>query len=309
MTKTNYPKMMEYNVHNNNVGVSGVAVSDSGLSRYFQRYLLQRAFSIFEWRIPEHWSMEYLLYSVYCWGHVAVVNTNAFGVIPQCGTLCGFDVFYRPTNVQITNPLLRGIMSPRIGRECEIIRLQPDYGGIMDIVTFHADMMALCAQTAGVNLANSKLSYVFAARNKNAALSFDRMYSDIMSGKPAVVVDKDLFNEDGSPSWEPFEQNVGQNYIAGQILDDLRKWEQRFLTAIGIPNANTEKKERLITDEVNANNAETKSLSELWLETLQKSIERVLKIFPGLPLSVDWREEFKPAEKKDGDKKPDKEEV
>lgn len=309
MITTNYPKMMGYNVHNNNVGISGIAVTDSGLSRYFQRYLLQRAFSIFEWTIPEHWSAEYLLYSVYCWGHVAVVNTDAFGVIPQCGTLHGFDVFYRPTNVQITNPLLRGIMSPRIGRECEVIRLQPDYGGIMDIVTFHADMMALCAQTAGVNLVNSKLSYVFAARNKNAAMSFDKMYSQIMSGKPAVVVDKELFNEDGSAAWEPFEQNVGQNYIAGQILDDLRKWEQRFLTAIGIPNANTDKKERLIVDEVNANNAETESLSTLWLETLQKSIERVLKMFPGLPLSVDWREEFKPADKTEGDKTPDNGEV
>lgn len=307
MITTNYPKLMGYNVHNNNVGISGVAVSDSGLSRYFQRYLLQRAFSIFEWRIPENWSAEYLLYSVYCWGHVAVVNTNAFGVIPQCGTLHGYDVFYRPTNVQITNPLLRGILSPRIGRECEIIRLQPDYGGIMDIVTFHADMMALCAQTAGVNLVNSKLSYVFAARNKNAAMSFDKMYSEIMSGKPAVVVDKDLFNEDGSASWEPFEQNVGQNYIAGQILDDLRKWEQRFLTTIGIPNANTAKKERLIVDEVNANNAETESLSALWLETLKKSIEKVLKLFPGLDLSVDWREEFKPAEITE--EKPDEKEV
>ena len=114
-----------------------------------------------------------------------------------------------------------------------------------------------------------------------------------------TVIDKDLFNPDGSPAWQMFDQNVGQNYIAGQIIDDLRKWEQRFDTAIGIPNANTEKKERLITDEVNANNVETTSLCELWLDELEKSFEATNKMF-GLGLSVEWRHNPHKQEVKEG---------
>lgn len=284
----NMPFYYNYNNGSVNNALEGVCVSGSPLSRFFQRHLLQRAISVFKWKLPEHWSAEYFLYSLYSFGYVVVVNTDAYGVIPQACGLHGYDVMYRPTNAIIANPLLSGIKNPRIGVECSVINLQPDFGSVMDLVTFYADMMALSAQTAGVNIMNSRLSYVFTAGNKAAADSFKVMYDQIASGKPAVFADKTLMRPDGSPSWEAFQQNVGQNYIAGQIIDDLRKWEQRFDTAIGISNSNTEKKERLIVDEVNSNNEETKTVASLWLEQLQKGVEKTNKMF-NLNISVDWR--------------------
>lgn len=284
----NCPSFYNYNNGSVNNALNGVAVSNSMLSRFFQRHLLQRAFGVYKWELPEHWSKEYFLYCLYCNGFVAVVNTDAFGIIPQACTLHGFDVFHRPTNAVITNPLLRGINRPRIGKECQLIHLEPDYGGIMDTVTFYADMMALSAQTAGVNIINSRLSYVFTAGNKAAADSFKTMYDEIASGKPATFIDKALLKPDGSRAWETFEQNVGQNYIAGQIIDDLRKWEHGFDTAIGINNANTQKKERMNVLEVTSNNEETKTVASLWLEVLQDCVKRVNDMF-GLEISVDWR--------------------
>ena len=53
-------------------------------------------------------------------------------------------------------------------------------------------------------------------------------------------------------------------------------------------NANTDKRERLVTDEVNANNVETYSKCSLWLESLQESCEKANNMF-GLDLWVDWR--------------------
>lgn len=270
------------------------------MSRFFQRYLLHKAFSVFKWKLPEHWSKDYFLYTLYCRGFLAVVRTDAFGVIPQGCGLQGFDVFYRPTNAVITNPLLRGIVTPRIDKQCTIVKLQPDYCGIMDLVTYYGDMMALCAQTAGVNLVNSQLSYVFTAENKAAAESFRKLYSKIANGEAFVIQDSKLVRADGSPAWELFQQNVGQNYIAGQLYDDLRKLEQRFDTAVGIPNANTEKRERLITDEVNANNVETKSLAEMWLEELKECVDKTNKMF-NTEFAVEWRNEpRKEGEPNDG---------
>jgi hypothetical protein len=270
------------------------------LARFFWRYLLQKALSVFKWDIPETWSKEYFLYILYCWGFVAVINTDKFGVIPQMCGLRGYDVFYRPTTAVVTNPLLNGIKELRIDTQCTLFKLQPDYGGIMDMVNYYADMMALCAETAGVNLLNSKLSYVFAAEDKTAAESFKKLYDKIASGEPATVIDKKLYRQDGTPAWQPFMQNVGQNYIVGDILSDMRKIESMFLTAIGIPNANTDKKERLITDEVNANNEETKTLCELWLEQLQQVCEKTRAMF-GIKISVDWR--VKPETNKQVEKK------
>jgi hypothetical protein len=283
------PVTYEYtNAANAVVSPSTVHIHDTGLARFFRRYLLQKAMSVFVWKMPETWSRDYFLYVLYCWGFISVLNTDKFGVIPQACGLQGYDIFYRPTTAVITNPLLTGMKSLRIDKQCTLFKLQPDYGGIMDIVNYYADMMALCAETAGVNLLNSKLSYVFTADNKAGAESFKKMYDKIASGEPAVVQDKNLLKQDGSPAWQAFEQNVGQNYIVGDILTDMKKFENMFNTDIGIPNANTDKRERLITDEVQANNTETSSKCALWLEELQKVCVKTRAMF-GIEISVEWR--------------------
>ena len=78
------------------------------------------------------------------------------------------------------------------------------------------------------------------------------------------------------------------------MLSDLRKLENDFCTAVGIPNANTDKRERLITDEVNANNVETTTRAARWLERLQDCARRVNDMY-SLNITVDWR--YKPNDK------------
>lgn len=283
------PAEYEYiNTYNASRKPGTMHTSDTGLFKYFVRYLLQKAISVFKWTIPETWSRDYLLYVLYVWGFVSVVETDKYGVIPQACTLRGYNIYYQPTEAVIANPLLKGIMTPAIGKQCELLKLTPDYCGIMDLVTTYADLMATAVETAGVNMVNSKLSYIFTAENKAAAESYKKLYDQVASGQPAVIADKALFNEDGSPRWTAFEQNVGQNYIVDRLLADLRKIECMFDTEIGIPNANTDKKERLITDEVNANNVEVATKAELWLESLKEGCSRVNKMFD-VNISVDWR--------------------
>ena len=277
------------NAETSQVTPSTVHVKDSGLCRYFTKYLLQKAMSVFEWDLPATWNKDYFLYVLYCWGYVAVVNTDKFGVIPQGCGLKGYDVFYAPTHAVIANPLLSGILEPRIGTQCELLKLQPDFSGILDLVGHYAEQMALASQSVSVNLLNSKLSYVFTARTKALAESLKKMYDQIASGEPAVVIDSRLKNAaDGEETWKAFEQNVGGNYIVTNLLADLRKIEAMFDTEIGIPNANTDKRERLIQDEVNANNIETYSKCAMWLENLQDACKRVNDMF-GLSIAVRWR--------------------
>lgn len=278
------------NAETSRVTPSTVHVKDSGLCRYFTKYLLQKAMSVFEWDLPETWNKDYFLYVLYCWGYVAVVNTDKFGVIPQGCGLKGYDVFYAPTHAVIANPLLSGILEPRIGTQCALLKLQPDFSGILDLVGHYAEQMALASQSVSVNLLNSKLSYVFTAKTKALAESLKKMYDQIASGEPAVVIDSRIKNAaDGEETWKSFEQNVGGNYIVTNLLADLRKIEAMFDTEIGIPNANTDKRERLIQDEVNANNIETYSKCAMWLENLQDACKRVNDMF-GLNISVRWRE-------------------
>lgn len=264
------------------------------ISRYFKRYLLQKAISVFKWKLPDWWAENFLLYCLYCFGYVAVFETDKFGVIFQPCGLRGYDVFYRPTHAVIANPLIDKRLEPQIGKQCELLRLMPDYGGIMDIVSHYAEQMAICVETLTGNMFNSRLAYVFFSENKAATDSFTKMYDQISSGKPVSIIDKALRSNPDSDKapWELFTQNLGQNYIADQLLSDLRKIEAMFDTDIGIPNANTDKRERLITDEVNANNIEVLSKCSLWLQELQKSCKRCNDMF-GLDLAVNWRFDLK----------------
>lgn len=284
------PYMYDYiNAEVSQHSPSTVHTKNTELQRFFARYLLQKAMSVFKWDLPETWDRDYFLYVLYGIGYIAVLNTDKYGVIPQQCGLDGYNIFYQPKRALVTNPLLRGLRSLDIGTQCTLIKLQPDYGSVMDLVGFYADMMALTAETAGVNLVNSRLSYVFFGKNKNTAESQKKLFDRVASGEPATFVDTALYDvQSGNPSWIPFQQNVGQNYIAGDALADLRKWEMMFDTDVGIPNANTDKKERLISDEVNANNVEVTSKADLWLDQLQKSFAQTSKMF-GIKLGVDWR--------------------
>ena len=291
MTSIGYgaPFLYDYvNLANSVISPSTVHCKNTGLQRYFMRYLIQKAISVFKWNMPENWAQNYILYCLYSWGYFAIVNTDKFGVIAQGCALRGYDIYYQPTHAIITNPLLTGILEPRIDVECSLIRLQPDYGGILDKINFYADMMALTAETAGTNILNSKLAYIFGAASKADAESFKKMFDKVASGEPAAFIGKDLFNEDGSPNWMLFNQDLRNTYIADVIMADLRKWELEFCRDLGINNANTEKKERLVVDEVNSNNEETLLWADLTLQQLKKDCAKASEMF-NIELSVDYR--------------------
>ena len=251
---------------------------------FYCRYLWQKAISVFTWTLPDSWEIDFFQRVLYGLGYVVIVKTDEFGTIPQPGTVGGYNVFYEPLYAMIANPLLPKLTGKRmiIDKDCSIIKLTPDYLGIGDLIGYYAEKLSLASQALSVNFANSKLSYIFGAKEKTQATTFKKMFDQILNGEPAVVIDKTLFNDDGSPNWTVFNQNLRNTYIVSDVISDLRKIEAEFDTKIGIPNANTDKKERLITDEVNANNAETSAVSDLWLDTIRDGIRRTVKLFPDL---------------------------
>ena len=275
------------NLYNASRSPSTVHVKNSRLRNYFRKYLIQKAISVFKWNIPDEWDKDYFLYTLYGMGFIAILNTSRYGVICQQCAPGGYNLYYRPSYVIVTNPLL-GTLTKNIDRDCVLLKLQPDYSSITDIVGYYADQLALCSEAMGVNLVNTKSGVVYAADGKAQAETFKKMFDNLSEGDPAVVIGKKLLNDDGTPNWFPFVQNVKEGYITSDVISDMRKIEAMFDTEIGIPNANTDKRERLIADEVNANNVETATRCELWMETVKKELDKANNMF-GLSLSVDWR--------------------
>lgn len=278
------------NIYNSSIQPNIVHSHNTALFEYNVKYFLQKAISVFKFNnLPEEWAENYFKYVLFGFGYIAVFNTDRYGVVAQECTLGDrISLYKQPQRAIVTNPIFRSSIELKLGVDGEIIKLQPDFNGVLDIVTTYADLKTLALETAGVNMLNSKLSWIFFADDKTSAESFKKMYDKIASGEPAVVVDKKLLNEDGSINWQMFTQNVGQNYITDKVLNDIATIDNMFNTAVGIPNANTQKRERLITDEVNKKDKETESLVELWLETMRSDLEKVNRMF-NLDISVDYR--------------------
>lgn len=275
------------NAYNSRITPSTIHI-DSRIKWFFMQNLLQEIIGLYKFSLPEDWNQDYFKYVLFCNGFIAVMKTDIYGIICQHCTLSGRDVYYAPKYAIISNPAFDKAYNLVIGKQCGLIKLRPNYWGVMDIVDYYSDMLSLAAETAGLNLQNTKLAYVFMASDKQQAESFKKLYDQIAQGNPAAFADKKLFNEDGKPNWVMFNQQLRQTYIAGDILEDMRKWKDQFCTEVGIPNANTDKKERMIVDEVNANNTETQTKAILWLDTMKKGIRQVNDLF-GLDLSVEFQ--------------------
>lgn len=283
------PFMYNYiNAGNSQVSPSTVHAANTYMAAYYRRYFLQRAMSVYKWTFPENWNKDYFKYVLYTWGYISVVNTREFGVIPQQCGLRGHNVFYAPTHAVISNEKLYGILEPQIDKQCTIVKLQPDYGGILDMIYYYGDKMALYAESAAMNVQNSKLAYVIGARTKTMAEAIKKAFDMIQQGEGVAVYDKNA-DPSGAPLFETFAQNLKQNFIAPDILECMRRVENEFDTKIGLNNTNTDKKERMVVDEVNANNEEIRSLPELWLDTLKDGCKKTRELFGIDNFNVEWR--------------------
>ena len=278
-----YNQINNYNAH---YSPSTVHCQNTDLVNFYKRYLLEKVQAVFEWSLPPGWNRDYFERVLYCNGYISIINTDKFGVIPQNCGLYGYDVFYQPTNVTIANPLLSGILRPRIGTQCALIKMQPDYKGVVDIISYYADLLALCADAASINVQNSKIATVFTVADKAQAESYKKMYDQLAAGNPISVIDKSL--RDNGSSWETFNRDVRASYILSDLLADMRRIEQQFDTLIGLPNANTDKKERLITAEVQSNSQEVASLRTVWLNTMRDGVEVANRLF-NISLAVKFR--------------------
>lgn len=279
------------NVYNGSRSPGTIHAANTELGAYFRRYLFQKAVSVFDIECPETWSKDYFWYVLYGAGYVGVLDVPGMGVIPQYCTIKGYNVYYQPKGFIVANAAIKNgkTLEKSIGIDGVLMKLTPDYTGICDLIGYYADLMAVSAEGMGVNILNSKLAYIFGVKNQAAADSFKKMVDKINAGDPAVFVDKNLLDADGNPTWVEYAQDLRNNFIAPDLLQTMNQIERMFESEIGIPNnGGIEKKERLISDEVNANNVSTYSKAALWLENLQTSCAEVNRMF-GINVSIDWR--------------------
>lgn len=246
---------------------------------YYIDTLFRKAQSIYEFDgIPENWDFDYFLSVLLSQGFICVTNTP-LGVLPlRCG-VSGINVFNHPTTCIIANPVI-GNLERTIDEDCTLIKMQYNYRSIMPIIYKYASMLADCDSSISVNLMNSKVTFIGMCSSKNQAASMKELYTMLSRGEPAIFVKGDQINQE-----QIFYNHVKENFVAGEIQILKRKIMSEYLTEIGVNNANTDKKERLTDNEVEANDSEIQLNAGYWLDNIKEGIEKTNKMF-NLNISV-----------------------
>lgn len=247
---------------------------------YYRNQLYLKIFSLFTFEnLPDTWDIDYLRDNLFRNGIMACVEKDGVNYCLNCG-YTGINVYNKPTKVMISNTVL-GTFERTIHKDCELLYINYLNGHFLScerIVNRYALLLAQCDGSLNVNLINSRVAHVFIGESDAQIKSYKKMYDEISNGKPCAFIKN---SKNGTPldNSKLDVLNVKNTYVANDILLTKRTIMNEFLTEIGINNANTNKRERLVTDEVNVNNEETNALLMLWKDTMSQCFDKINAMF------------------------------
>ena len=257
---------------------------------YWFRSLLQKIDSSIIFNdLPKGWSDDFLHICLYALGYVAVFKPNSIQlakkglVVFNPAVLSGYDFYYQPTTATVSNPNLPAPFSSNfvIGRDCELIKLTPDYCGIFDILDYYASKLAELSKGIDVGILNTKMPIILTASSDSQAETLKKIYDKVQSGDSLVVWKDEVGDDEIIPRKDPFESffnDFTKTYIIHNLLEDMQTILDSFYCEIGLPVA-IEKKERLITSEADFASAQSQARISCWIETLRESLEKVNTLF------------------------------
>lgn len=147
---------------------------------------------------------------------------------------------------------------------------------------FYVNKLTEAERTMDVNIKACKTPVIFACDDKDV-LSFKRVFQQVDGNVPAIFADRGL-NLDSVTAFQ-----TGVKFMGKDLQDYANAVENKLLTFLGMNNTPVDKKERLITDEANANNQLIESFADLQLEARQRACDVINQKF-GLSIRVKRRE-------------------
>ena len=264
---------------------------------YWERSLYQRICSVIEFKLSDNWQgkvKDFFLYCLFKYGYVAIFNDKNYGLSFQPCALSGYNFYYQPTEAIVSNPKLNKRFT--IGKDCELVTLTSDYFGVWDIIVYYAEKLSALDSAINMSIINNKFAYVLGAKNKSGAEALKKICDKINKGEPTVVYDYKILDDAMSKS-TPFQflerNNLKQSYLTTDQLNDFQTLLNNFDAEIGIPSANTQKRERLITSEAESRQIDATARAVSWVDCLNGSFEIVNSHF-GTDMNASLR--FEPME-------------
>ena len=217
--------------------------NDLTFIKYFTQFF-NLTLNIFKWEDTGEVESRFIERTLIENGYCFVYEDSDFGLVCMPCALIGLNIYNEPTNVQITSPLINKTLKINDG-----VLIYNNYTktGLIPIIMNYVDRLTEIETTINTNIYLQKTPYIIVA-DKKTEKSIREVANQITNNEPVIVVKSSIVE-----NLQNLELHT--NFVAPELFELKQKIENEFLTFIGLNNnSQTNKKERLIVDEVNVNN-------------------------------------------------------
>lgn len=273
---------MDYDLRNFTMSYKSTAklINDRILTDYFIRLMLI-ARSLFKYEnlpngLDEKWIERYL----FCEGACLFYEDPNLGyMVAKIGETGPLNYYDEPTSVRpyATNYIYEG--KELINNEnCVIIRNNDEMLPTAPTLQIYAYDLTNLKRTQDTNIMSLKMPTIIRCSDKQK-LSLKQTITQRNDNEPVIWADKNLDLN-----------NVEVLDLKTQIVFDKLQIQKHAIwnecmTFLGINNANMDKRERLVDDEVQANNEQVKACEDVMLKAREEAVKRINEMF-GLNISV-----------------------
>lgn len=268
-------------------------IDNYSLHSHFYNLLYLMCVNRFIWKnLPNNIDPDFIEKELANNGELAFINHKTYGYIVTFCVGDYFNIYGRPSKYLCFTPNNEvneyyDYDSP----DLVIIRNNKLSQSSHDFIRRYTNILTEIQKTQEVNL-NAQKTPVLITTTESGKLTLENIYEQYKGNKPVIYVNKNI---DMNDSVKVFKTD------APYLLDKLQEYKQdqfnECLTFLGI-NTTPEKKERLITDEVNANNDMTNICLSMFLNTRKQALEEINKKF-NLNIELDLAEFCKDIQNKE----------
>lgn len=271
----------ELNILGSHYTPQPVKAFDNKYYRYWCRSLVQRMQSALILDTPwEANELNFLYWCLFKRGFVAVIKTPEYGLVFQPCSIGGYNIYYQPAYVIITNPKFKNINKTKyeLGSEALLLQLTPDYLGTWDIVSVFAEKLAGLDSGINMSIINNRLAWILGAKTKAASEAIKRIFDKINRGEPTVIYDKRICDDPQSKE-TPFQflerPNLRNNYLTPDQIQDQQSILNMFDAEIGIPTIPYNKKERMVASEAESREVDSLARITVWNDCLNQCFNKI----------------------------------
>ena len=262
---------------------------------YYYYKLMLIVKNLFEWEglpnnMESRWIERYLFTDGACvFFKDPVMGYMVAGIAQDGGVNCYDD----PTTVTpvATNYVYTGKAPLTCDEDCYIIRNNDLRLPEFSVVRYYAYKLTNLDRAIDVNIEAQKTPTIVTCTDKQK-LSLKQAINQRKDNEPVIYADNS-FDKDMITTLD---------LTAPPVFKDLQVQKHmiinEFFTDIGVNNANMDKRERMVANEVEANNEQVKACEDVLLRSREEACKQINRIF-GLNISVKRRELDKMPEYKD----------